>query len=382
MSNPQNGLEYLDILRENSGSKEQTFDDLSTYLEHKAREQGVPIHGQFELTPLCNFDCKMCYTHLTAEQMKGQPLLTVMQWKDLMHQAYEAGMYGVTLTGGECLTYPGFEEIYLYLQGLGCEINVLTNGELLDERRVRFFKEHTPASIQITLYGCDNDSYERVTGKRSFDTVRQNIERVKDAGLPLRIAITPNKYLGEAVIDTLRIAKQLCKAVQINASLFDPRKETGRSGQKDDLSADDYIRIYRAEREMGGQEVHKIPAEMLPETGGPHKECIECGLRCGGGRSGFAVSWSGRMFPCNQLEQIDSHPLKEGFLNSWKKINEVCASWPRVAACDGCPYYSICDKCAATMLKYAEPGVKPEGLCARTRYMVMNGIWKIPDCEK
>ena len=381
MSEPRNGLEFLDMLRETDGNKENSFDELSSYLEHRARERGVPIHGQFELTPLCNFDCRMCYAHLTGEQLKGRSLLTTEQWKDLIRQAYEAGMYQSTLTGGECLTYPGFEEIYLYLHSLGCEVNVLTNGELLDERWTRFFADHMPASIQITLYGNDNDSYERVTGRRSFDTVIANIKRIREADLPLQIAITPNRYLGEDVFDTLRIAKQLCEAVQINSSLFEPREDTGRMGQIEDLSIDDYIRIYRKERELDGKVIREIPENMLPEPGGPFHECSECGLRCGGGRSSFVINWNGEMHPSNRLEQITAEPLQDGFADAWKAINDESNRWPRVAECDECPYDSICDRCAATMLQYAEPGEKPEKLCERTRYLVKNGIYRIAACE-
>ena len=378
---PQDALDFLDMLRENDGKKENTFDDLSSYMEHKAREKGVPIHGQFELTPLCNFDCRMCYAHLTPAQLTGRALLTTEQWKALIRGAYDAGMYQSTLTGGECLTYPGFEEIYLYLHSLGCEVNVLTNGELLNERWVRFFEEHSPASIQITLYGSDNDSYERVTGRRAYDTVIANIERIKAADLPLQLAITPNRYLGEAVFDTLRTAKGLCKAVQVNSGLFEPREETGRSGNSDDLSIDDYIRIYKAERALDGIEVRQIPESMLPEAGGPCRECAERGLRCGGGRSSFVINWDGRMHPCNRLEQITAEPLKAGFLPAWKAVNAQCNDWPRVAECEECPYDTVCDRCAATMLQYAEPGVRPEKLCARTRYLVRNGIRRIPDCD-
>ena len=216
MDKPRDGLEFLDQLRKNSGRQKNTFDELSEYLEQKARKKGVPIHGQFELTPLCNFDCKMCYTHLTAEQMGGCGLLTTDQWKDLMHQAYELGMYQVTLTGGECLTYPGFKELFLYLHSLGCEVNVLTNGELIDERWVSFFREHMPASIQITLYGNDNDSYEKVTERRAYDTVLKNIERISEADLPLQIAITPNTFARESILDTVRLASHIIFVASTN----------------------------------------------------------------------------------------------------------------------------------------------------------------------
>ena len=128
MNGFRNGFEYLNKLRERTNTQDQPFYRYQNYLDMKAREKGVPLNGQFELTPLCNFDCKMCYAHLTPEQLQEQPIMSVPQWKDLMHQAWEMGMMKATLTGGECLTYPGFKELYLYLHSLGCEIIVLTNG--------------------------------------------------------------------------------------------------------------------------------------------------------------------------------------------------------------------------------------------------------------
>ena len=113
----------------------------------------------------------MCYIHLQKEQMHGKELLPVEAWKQLMTQAAQAGMRVATLTGGECLTYPGFEELYLHLQEVGVEVTVLTNGVLLDERRVRFFQAHPPRKVQISLYGSSEDAYEKVTGHRMFARV-------------------------------------------------------------------------------------------------------------------------------------------------------------------------------------------------------------------
>ena len=54
---------------------------LSTYLHAKACRNGTPLAGNFELTARCNFDCKMCYVHLTAEeqQRRGREL-TADEW--------------------------------------------------------------------------------------------------------------------------------------------------------------------------------------------------------------------------------------------------------------------------------------------------------------
>ena len=108
----RDGYEYLEMLHRQNQKETQSFNDFSGYLESRAREKGIPIRGQFELTPLCNLDCVMCYVHLDAARIAGQPLITVDQWKSLIRQAVDAGMLNAILTGGECLTYPGFDELW------------------------------------------------------------------------------------------------------------------------------------------------------------------------------------------------------------------------------------------------------------------------------
>ncbi len=366
------------MLRQQNGKQTQNFNDFSEYLAAKAREQGIPIHGTFELTPLCNLNCGMCYVHLTGEQLQGRSLLTVEQWKDLMHQAFEAGMFQAMLTGGECLTYPGFEELYLYLHSLGCEADVLTNGTLLDEERLRFFKEHPPALIQITLYGWNEDVYERVTGRRVFHTVLKHLQMVKEAGIPLIISITPNHALGEDVFETVRLAESITKDVIINTSLFTPAGETWRSITDPDM--DYYVRILQFHKKLLGAKIQECPEDELPVPGGPCRECGEKGLLCGGGRSGFVINWKGEMRICNRMEPR-SFPLQEGFTEAWRKIHETAENWPWPAKCRGCAYEEICCRCAAEVLKYTEPGEEPEALCAKTRYMVSRGVLPFPDCE-
>ena len=43
---------------------------LSRYLHSKGTRLGLPISGTFELTPRCNFNCKMCYVHLSEEEQR------------------------------------------------------------------------------------------------------------------------------------------------------------------------------------------------------------------------------------------------------------------------------------------------------------------------
>ena len=106
------GHEFLIQLKKQGNKSAEYFETLYDELDRKAREKGIPLNGQFELTPLCNFDCKMCYTHLSKDQMRSRTLLSLEQWRQIADEAYEAGMIRVNLTGGECLAYPGFKDCY------------------------------------------------------------------------------------------------------------------------------------------------------------------------------------------------------------------------------------------------------------------------------
>ena len=381
VTEPVNAFDLLEWLREKNGKQVQNFKDLAGYLGFKAREKGVPVVGQFELTPLCCFDCKMCYVHLVKEQMNGRAVLPVGTWKDLIHQAWEAGLLEATLTGGECLTYPGFEELYLYLHSLGCEVAVLTNGFLLDEQRIQFFRDHMPVRIQITLYGWNEDVYERVTGHRAFHIVAENIRKAVKAGLPVSLNVTPSVFLGEDVLETIRTAKEICPSVSVNSAIFPPRDETGRSGLSADPGTDLYVQAYRLLEQLNGKNPVEISEEKLPPAGGPIHEWTECGLRCGGGRSGYVVNWQGVMMPCNRMEMIRAYPLRDGFPDAWASINRKAENWPRVSECEECVYHDVCNNCAGNAMLYAEPGKLPVKLCEQTKYFVRHGIRSIPGCE-
>ena len=381
MGEPANGIRYLEQLEAKGGSRAPEFRDVSRYIEQKARKKGIPVSGKFELTPLCNLDCRMCFIHLSPEQLKGRSVLPVPVWKDLIRQAWNAGMYMATLTGGECLTYPGFEELFLWLQSLGCEIVVMTNGVLLDDARIRFFLEHRPADIQVTLYGWNDDVYERVTGKRAFGTVSRNVTQARKAGLSVSVGVTPTVFLGEDSLETLRAAKRLSKSVVVNTGLFSPREETGRSGQTYEPDQDLYVRIFQLEAELNGTEIREVPADRLPAPGGPRHDSPCCGLQCAAGRSTFTLDWTGDLLACNHLDMLREHPLEDGFQEAWKRINRRVNEWPMVPECLGCPYEPVCHNCAAQILRYGEAGKLPAELCERTMSMVRHGLRRLPGCE-
>ena len=76
-------------------------------IQEMTHEADYPYGGSFELTPLCNLDCKMCYVHLQDPSVR-QRMLSGEQWLSIIRQAIDAGMMKPMLTGGEAMTHPAF----------------------------------------------------------------------------------------------------------------------------------------------------------------------------------------------------------------------------------------------------------------------------------
>lgn len=374
--NSKSLAEMIAALRENGVGSDYYDWAMRSYLDFKAREKAVPLKGIFELTPHCNLDCKMCYVHLNSEQMKGCSLLSADEWESIMAQAVDSGMMFATLTGGECLTYPDFERLYLYLHKKSVRLAVLTNGILLNEEKIEFLRKTPPLSLQVTLYGANEDMYERVTGKREFARVIVNIRRAAEAKLPLKITLTPNPCLtSEENKELIRFAASLGVAFRVNSGLITPRKSTERDSAFSDLSVESYMEYFKLEKSLKGEFVPEECASDLPSSGGKSDGSIPKGIRCGGARSSFNVTWEGKMVPCNRLTHISAEPLKEGFDASWRKIHGQVMEILLPVECENCAYKYAAKGCTAAHAD-AQPGHASPEQCKWCRAMVKNGFAK------
>lgn len=372
---PETLVEYLRTLRQKGIPENEYEKYMSDYLEFSARDRAIPLHGTFELTPLCNLNCKMCYVHLENSQFTPDRLLSISTWKTIIEGAYNAGMRKASLTGGECLTYPGFEDVYFFLQEKGIPIGIMTNGILLDSRKVDFFIKNPPKGIQVTLYGSNDNIYERVTGKRVFNIVFSNIQNVRDAGIPVKIAITPSRFMQDDLENVLEVAEKLKVPYYINSFLSAPRANTGR--KKEDMSIDHYIAIYKKRRSLHHLDDSKLidPAE-LPEPG--HGLSKRYGLKCGAGRSSFVAKYDGTISPCCSLYNIEADPMEDGFQAAWEKINKAAESYVLPVECGSCFYESVCPRCAAMHRDAPLKGHCDPFVCERTKKFISAGLIQLP----
>ncbi len=344
----------------------QRYKTVNRFVTLKARYQDIPVNGSFELTPLCNLDCKMCYVHLQPNQIKqSERLLTVTEWKKIISEAVDAGMIYASLTGGECLTYPGFKEIYLYLYSMGIQPDILTNGRLLTEEMVDFFSKYPPGVIQMTLYGSNEEAYERVTGHRAFQQVVDAIGRVKAAGLNLFLTVSPSRYMKDDVAKLLDLVHSFNVPYTIGDTTLQARSETERDIENYSVELETLYEIKQIERKFTA-ESRRVEQMVSPVSYVPAKRFPLKGLPCGGGHSSFHVTWRGEVCPCiGFAESVHYNVLDTGFAAVWQRIGKTMERYTMPVECKECSIKEMCVSCPAEKTKSVLNGPLNHLVCNR-----------------
>lgn len=169
---------------------------LTEFLYAKASRMKVPLSGTFELSPVCNFSCRMCYVRKTVQEVRESPrgIMTLADWRRVAKQAREAGMLYLLLTGGEPLLWPDFWTLYDELVDMGFLVSINTNGSLIDEVAVAHFLRKPPLKLNITLYGASDETYKDLCGVGGvFAKVDSAITNLVRAGIPVKLncSLTP-----------------------------------------------------------------------------------------------------------------------------------------------------------------------------------------------
>lgn len=303
-------------------------------LRLEARRTSTPAFGTFELTPLCNFNCKMCYVHLSYEQMKQTGRLrSADEWVGMAEQASDLGTFWITLTGGEVLTREDFSEIYSRISDLGIRVSVLSNGYLINEETICLFSERPPAVLRFTLYGSTNDTYRRLCGvDDGFDRVYDNLLRLRESGIKFRLAFTRTSLNNADCDEVISIARDLGVHIVVASDLVGSAR-----GATNDVSA---LRVLRSHHEGNatcedGLQTKK-PVHATPKS--PF-------WRCGSYRSSFWLDWDGNMEMCGFMSSCRTKPFEWGMKKAW---NELLTELDKITfpkECTNCDLLGVCYSC-------------------------------------
>lgn len=340
--------------------------ELTEYLYRKASREGVPIGGTFELSPVCNFACRMCYVRKTSQEVSRspRPILTLDRWLEIAREARERGLLYLLLTGGEPLLWPDFWTLYEELVRMGFLVSINTNGSLIDGAAIRRLKRFPPRRVNITLYGASDETYEaQCMAKGMFTRVTEAIEGLRQAGVLVKLngTLTP-RNVGD--LDALVAYAGSRKLIlETTTYLFPPvRRDPSMTGVNQRFTPEDaarhHLRIFRLQN---GEERYRAYLKNIRNGAVPppglDESCVDPAdgrIRCRAGRASFWITWDGWLTPCGMMPEPKVDLTGRTFGAAWEELIRLSGELRLSGVCAECPDQQLCHSCAAMAL--AETG--------------------------
>lgn len=355
---------------------------LTDYLQIKAIQQKIPLCGTFELSPVCNFSCKMCYVRKTRKEVDESPrkILTLEDWRRIAREALDAGVLELLLTGGEPLLWPDFWTLYEELIDMGILISINTNGSLIDDAAIARFRKKPPQRINITLYGASDETYQRLCGIHGvFTKVDNAICGLMDAGITVKLNCSLTPENAKDLDWMMAYAKKRNTAITVGTYMFPPiRRDPTSFGVNQRFTPEEsakyqlrYLQLSRDEERYQDCLDNILNGYAAPP--GLDADCIDPidgKIRCRAGKSSFWITWDGWLTPCGMLPEPVADLKELSFAQGWRAITEASAALRLSSVCDTCKNRDICHPCAA--ISYAETGSFsgiPTYMCRATQEM-------------
>ncbi len=334
-------------------TKEFNPESINDILHVRAIQRRRPFTAMLELTYRCNFNCKMCYVRMTDKQAAPYGRMrTVEEWLDMARQLRDAGVVDLTLTGGECTVYPGFERLYEELAQMGFRVSVMSNAGAYTPSVRKLFEKYPPYGVFITLYGGSAETYAAVTGDpKGLEKTLDNIRFFQALGVRVGLTFT---IIKDNVRDLPKV-NEICRELGLSCDLFENVHPHMRDvsfsdapncrltpAQRVCIEKNDPANVEKALRDAEELEKELVHFTMppLPDPLPPPEPryCIGSCCSC-------VITWNGEMTTCpDQTASTPYRPFETGFEAAWQHMQADHASrYTMAPRCQVCPMRQQCD---------------------------------------
>jgi AdoMet-dependent heme synthase len=306
-------------------------------MSNKALALNVPLSVQVDLTYRCNERCVHCYLD---HEDHGE--MNTAEIKHLMDEMAEAGVFILTLSGGEIFVRKDFFELLEYARQLTFCVKLKTNAILIREREAARLRDLGVESIQISIYSHRPEVHDAITLvpgslKRSLDAIRF----LKSQGLKVVIA---DPLMGATMQDYPGV-KALAAELGVDCTLdptITPMMDGNRSTLQLGVDQEALRQVFRDKSLIDDPDAFcAIPA--------PADEDVLNSIPCSAGHSACYVSPYGEVFPCVQFPFPTGNVRQQRFIDIWRysdRMNEVRSIRMKdLTTCTSCTHVSNCTRC-------------------------------------
>ncbi|WP_082716026.1 radical SAM protein [Burkholderia sp. BDU5] len=150
----------------------------------------APIKAFFNVTKRCNLYCAHCYNSSGERDSKELPISLI---ESAFRSLRDAGVFRVTLAGGEPLFHRNFDQIALCAGECDLSISIVTNGIPLSHQRASLLADCPHIrSITVSLDGATEQTNDRLRGAGAFRLTLRGLRELCDlfpGSLSLRITL-------------------------------------------------------------------------------------------------------------------------------------------------------------------------------------------------
>jgi AdoMet-dependent heme synthase len=314
----------------------------------KALKMRIPLSVQVDLTYRCNERCVHCYLdHHDHGEMKTGEIL------ELLDQMADAGVFYLTISGGEIMMRRDFFEILEHARKKTFCIKLKTNGILIREKEAERIKALGVQSVQVSIYSHRPEVHDAITKlPGSLADSIEAIRRLRAQGIHVIMA---NVLMVKNAEDYTAVRGL---AAELGAQfIMDPTVTPMMDGDRGILSlnVDEAAlrEVFRDEAIVGNVE------EFCAPPRGVDDEALDM-LPCSAGHTACYVSPYGDVYPCVQFPLPTGNVRHTKFLDIWRdspQFQEVRSITVRdLPSCSVCTHGATCSRCPG--LAYMEGNMR------------------------
>jgi len=314
----------------------------------KALKLGIPISVQLDLTYRCNERCVHCYLD---HDDHGE--MTTAEIKSLLDDMAAAGVFFLTISGGEILMRPDFFEILEHAHARTFCIKLKTNGIMIRDAEAARIRALGVESVQISVYSHRPEVHDAIT--KVHGSLQRSIEAIRllrKHGIHVDMA---NVLMIHNVHDYPGVR---ALAAELGAQfIIDPTITPMMDGDRSILS----LNVEEAAlREVFHDEgIAGNVAELCAPPQAPGEDDMDS-LPCSAGHTACYVSPYGDVYPCVQFPLPSGNVRGAKFLDIWRhspQLNEVRSIHLRdMPSCSQCVHGGTCTRCPG--LAYLEGNMR------------------------
>jgi len=354
-----------------------------------------------ELTERCNNNCIHCYNNLPAyDRNAKEKEMSTDYLKGVLIEAASLGCLTVRFTGGEPLLRKDFEEIYIFTRKLGIKVALFTNATLITSDLAKLFSEIPLLEpIEVTAYGIDKKSYEKITRiPGSFEAFQEGINNLLERKIPFvvkGVAFPFNKKKVNIFDAWAASLPDMNKPPSMVVSLdLRARRDSFEKNEKIRslrLSSEEVLSVLTRDPDLYQKNMSNFCHKYMGAGG-------DSLFNCGAGIRSASLDSYGKLQLCLILRHpetvynLDKGSLHDALLNFFPSVrNKKAKNQEYLNRCARCFLGGLCESCPAkSWMEYGTLDTPVEFHCkaahAQGRYLgILNEgekAWEVKDWQK